>query len=103
MECLQGEPQPARRGSLHELSDMRRMVRSRMSLCSSGRRGQRVLIEAQELEQRLQVAHLLAGGRGGAADEVEDLAVLEAVIGEPADLAVLVEIDRDHALVDDLL
>src|SRR6201987_3816570 len=63
----------------------------------------RPLVEAQQLEQRLQVAQLLAGGRGGAADEVEDLAVLQAVIGKPADLAVLVEIDRDHALVANLL
>src|SRR3569833_4066502 len=60
-------------------------------------------VEAQQLEQRRQIAALLAGGRRGAADEVEDLAVLQAVIGKPAHLAVLVEIDRDHALVDHLL
>src|SRR5258708_3165793 len=61
------------------------------------------LVEAEQLEQRRQVAHLLAGCRRGAADEVEDLAVLQAVIGEPLHLPVLVEIDRDHPLVDDLL
>src|SRR5215216_4853883 len=61
------------------------------------------LVEAQELEQRRQVAEFLAGSRRGAADEVEDLAVLQPVIGEPLHLTVLVEIDRDHALVDDLL
>src|SRR5215471_454062 len=61
------------------------------------------LIEAEQLEQRRQIAEFLTGGRRGAADEVEDLAVLQAVIGEPADLAVLVEIDGDHALVDHLL
>src|SRR5215218_238654 len=61
------------------------------------------LVKAEQLEQRRQVAELLAGRRRGAADEVEDLAVLQSVIGEPLHLAVLVEIDRDHALVDDLL
>src|ERR1700688_3261559 len=61
------------------------------------------VVEAQQLEQRRQVAELLAGGCRGAADEVEDLAVLQPVIGEPLHLAVLVEIDRDPPLVDDLL
>src|SRR5437764_928067 len=62
-----------------------------------------VLVEAEQLEQRRQVAELLAGGRRGAADEVENLAVLQPVIGEPLHLAVLVEIDGDDPLVDDLL
>ena len=35
-------------------------------------------------------------------DEVEDLAVLHAVVGDAIDLLVLVEIDREDALVDDL-
>src|SRR3954447_23084297 len=61
------------------------------------------LMETQQLEQRREVAEFLARGRRGAADEVEDLAVLQAVIGQPNDLAVLVEIDRDHPLVDYLL
>ena len=49
----------------------------------------------------LEHAEIVAAGRRGPADEVEDLAVLHAVFGEPLDLAVLVEIDRDHALVGD--
>src|SRR6202140_1730352 len=61
------------------------------------------LVEAEQLEQRRQVAELLAGGCRSAADEVEDLAVLQPVIGEPLDLAVAVEIDRDPPLVDHLL
>src|SRR6478672_9774555 len=58
------------------------------------------LVEAEQLEQRGQVAELLARGRRGAANEVEDAAVLQPVIGEPLHLAVPVEIDRDHPLVD---
>ncbi len=46
-------------------------------------------------------AEIVAAGRRGAADEVENLAVLEAVFGEPLDFAVPVEIDGDDALVDD--
>src|SRR5450756_1355921 len=61
------------------------------------------LVEAEQLEQRGQVAEFLARGRRGAADEVEDLAVLQPVIGEPLHVPVLVEIDSDDALVDDLL
>src|SRR6476659_1609920 len=61
------------------------------------------LVKAEQLEQRCQIAEFLARCRRGAADEVEDLAVLQSVIGEPLHLAILVEIDRDHALVDDLL
>src|SRR6266851_338288 len=61
------------------------------------------LVEAQQLEQRRQVAELLARCRRGAADEVEYLAVLQPVIGEPLHLAVPVKIDRDHPLVHDLL
>src|SRR5436305_10374068 len=64
---------------------------------------ERHLPEADQLEQRREVAEFLAGGWRGAADEVENLAVLQAVIGEPDHLAVLVEIDRDHPLVDQLL
>src|ERR1700730_16105679 len=60
-------------------------------------------VEAEKLEQRRQVAELLARCRRGTADEVEYLAVLQAVIGKPLHLAVLVEIDRDDPLVDDLL
>src|SRR3982074_3884838 len=79
-------------------------------LCGAARRGaaprpgnEMRLIKTERLKQRRQVAELLARGRRGAADEVEDLAVLQPVIGEPLHLALLVEIDRDHPLVDDLL
>src|SRR5439155_14677771 len=61
------------------------------------------LVEAEQLEQRRQVAELLARGRRGAADEVEYPAVLQPVIGEPLHLAVFVEIDRNHPLVDEPL
>src|SRR4051794_30650461 len=42
--------------------------------------GHGALAEAEQLEQRREVAELLARGRRGAADEVEDLAVLQPVI-----------------------
>src|SRR6478736_7927782 len=61
------------------------------------------LVEAEQLEQRRQVAELLDGSGCGAADEVEDLAVLQSVIGEPLHLAVLVEVDGNDPLVNDLL
>src|ERR1019366_5200619 len=61
------------------------------------------LTPVERLEQRGHVVDLLARGRRGAADEVEYHAVLEPVIGEPPHLAVLVEIDRDDALIDDLV
>src|SRR5262249_29995105 len=48
-------------------------------------------------------ADLATAGRRGAAYEVENLPVLEAIVGEPFDAAVLVEIDGDHPLVDRLL
>src|SRR5215467_6477494 len=60
-------------------------------------------LEAAEIEEARQIIDLASARRRGAADEVEDLAVLDAVIGEPLDPAVLVEIDRDHALIDGLL
>src|ERR1700704_5821336 len=46
----------------------------------SSRAATNALVEAEHLEQRRQVAELLAGSRRGAADEVEDLAVLQPVI-----------------------
>src|SRR5487761_2066803 len=61
------------------------------------------LTQVERLEQRGHVVDLLARGRRGTADEVEYPAVLQPVIGEPPHLAVLVEIDRDHALIDDLV
>src|SRR5262249_14830416 len=60
-------------------------------------------LEAEQLEEAREIIDLAPARRRGAADEVEDLAVLDAVIGEPLHAAVLVEIDRDHALIDRLL
>src|SRR6266404_738514 len=57
----------------------------------------------EDFEDIAQVGELLTGGRGGAADEVEDPAVLHAIVGEPFDPAVPIEIDGDHALIDDPL
>lgn len=61
------------------------------------------LLRAQQFEQRLEIADLLARCRRGAADEIEDLAVLQSVVGEAGHLTVIVEINRDHALIDDRL
>ena len=54
-------------------------------------------------EDLAQEARFLAAGRGGAADEVEDSAILQAVEGNALDAEVFVEVDRRHLLVDDLL
>src|SRR5581483_675524 len=53
-----------------------------------------------DTEQISEEAGLGACGRRRAAHVIEQLAVLEAVVGDALDLAVLVEIDRDNALVD---
>src|ERR1700722_12196429 len=53
-----------------------------------------------KLQQRRQVVELLARRRRGSTDKVEYPAVLQSVIGKPLHLPVLVEIDRDHPLVD---
>src|SRR5262249_15632872 len=60
-------------------------------------------LEAEQLEEAREIIDLAPARRCRAAYEVEDLAVLDAVIGEPLHAAVLVEIDRDHALIDGLL
>src|SRR6185295_9542350 len=57
----------------------------------------------EHFEHGVDERDLPAGGRRGAADEVEDLSVLQAIVGEPLDPALAVEIDRDHALVDHVL
>src|SRR5438105_7449345 len=54
-----------------------------------------------EGEDVVDVVQLDTGGRRGAADEVEHLAVLEPVVGQPLNPALLVEVDRDHPLVGD--
>jgi hypothetical protein len=53
-------------------------------------------------KQLLQEGEILAARRRDAVDRVEDLAVLERVVGAARHDAVLVEIDRKNALIDDL-
>src|SRR5205085_11814208 len=60
------------------------------------------LLATENLEHVSQVGEFLAARRRPAADVIEDLAVLQAVIRDALDAAVLVEVDRDHALVDHL-
>src|SRR5262245_61470351 len=60
-------------------------------------------LEAEEIEEARQVIDLAPTGRRLTAYEVEDLAVLDAVIGEPLDPSILVEVDRDDTLIDGLL
>src|SRR4051794_14817976 len=58
---------------------------------------------AEDAEHVAQVTELLAAGRRGAADIIEDLAVLHAVIGQPLDFAAAIEIHRHDASVGFLL
>src|SRR5438067_8913972 len=60
-------------------------------------------LEAEQIEEAREIVDLASAGRRLAAHEIEDLAVLDAVIGEPLDPSILVEIDRDDALIDRLL
>src|SRR6266849_1449090 len=60
-------------------------------------------IRLEQLEDGGEIADVLAAGRRGPADIVEQLAVPDAVIGEPLDPAALVEIDGNHPLVDHAL
>src|SRR5262249_53898845 len=60
-------------------------------------------MEADVLEDVAQITQFLTAGRRGLRIEVEDLAVLDAVIGEPGHASFLVEVDRDDALVDDFV
>src|SRR5438309_378576 len=53
----------------------------------------------EQSEQRRKVTDLLAAGRRGAADIVEDLAVPHAIVGDALDVAGLVEIDGDDPLI----
>src|SRR6266850_6892207 len=64
---------------------------------------QRSAARPEDAEHEAEHALLLPARRRGAADIVEDLAVLDAVIGQPLDPAAAVEIDRDDAAVDFLL
>src|SRR3954452_11179992 len=63
---------------------------------------ERRLLAAEDLKDIGEVGQFLAAGRGGAADRVENPAVLQSVIRDPLDAAILVEIDRNYALVDRL-
>src|SRR5882757_11093764 len=80
-------------------------VRRRDDGYRARRRALRPSYEAalENLEHRVDVGDVAAAGRRGAADEVEYLAVLHAVIGKTFHPAALVEIDCDHALVGDRL
>src|SRR5689334_13512643 len=60
-------------------------------------------MQADVLEYITQVAQFLAAGRRCLRIEVENLSVLQTVVCESCYPAILVEIDRDNALVDDLM
>src|ERR1700688_3645064 len=57
-------------------------------------------LEVEHAPKALEVAELNAAGGGRATDIIENLAVLESIIGQPLDPPLFVEVDRDHALVD---
>src|SRR4029079_5351847 len=65
---------------------------------ATGDAGRQLAGAADDLAQEVLV---LAAGRRRPRDKVEDLAVLETVIGDLGDTAVGAEIDRQHMLVDD--
>src|SRR5215475_5650765 len=84
--------------------------RSRISLRSSGLQeisftqpGLQSGLEAEEIKEARQVVDLASAGRCLTAYEIEDLSVLDAVIGKPLDPSILVEVNRDDALIDCLL
>src|SRR5215831_15315021 len=60
-------------------------------------------MDADVLENVAQVAQLLAAGCSGLRLEIKNLAILHSVVGETSDAAVLVEIDRDHTLIDNFM
>src|SRR5215213_9806567 len=61
------------------------------------------LLAAENFEDVGEVGQFLSAGWRGAADVVENLSVLLTVVRNALDAAVLVEIHRDHALIDHLL
>src|SRR5262245_56572963 len=61
------------------------------------------LFAAKNLEHVGEVGQFLTARRCPAANVVEDFTVLQAIVGNALHATVLVKIDRDHALVDDLL
>lgn len=62
-----------------------------------------MLLRTDDLEEVGEVRQFAAAAGRGAADEVENLAVLKPVIGEAGDPAILIEIDCDDPLLDHLL
>src|SRR5215813_10428595 len=60
-------------------------------------------LEAEEVKEARQVVDLASAGRRLTTHEVEDLSVFDAVIGKPLDPSILVEVNRDDALIDCLL
>src|SRR4029079_13641154 len=60
-------------------------------------------MEADVLENVAQIAQFHAAGRRRLRVEVEDLAILDAVIDQARDAPLFVEINRDDALVDDFM
>lgn len=60
-------------------------------------------MQADIFENIAQVAQFLAAGWRGLRIEVENLSVLQAVVRKSCYATVLIEIYRDHALVDDLM
>src|SRR3954462_9128226 len=66
----------------------------------------RVYACLEQFEGRKNVAQIRtfgAAGRRGAADIIENLAVPHAVIGQPIDPPIAIEIDGDDPLIDHLL
>ena len=69
---------------------MRRPFSSRRSL----------QVEADVLENAAHVAQFLTARWRCLRQEIEDLAILQAVVGKPRDAPILVEVDRDDPLID---
>src|SRR3954451_3286572 len=85
-------------------SDWRRGCGPRPHLSSPQPRVRRLTAEwFGQGEDVVDVVQLDAGGGRGPADEVEHPAVFEPVVGQPLNSALLVEVDRDHPLVGDVL
>src|SRR3954468_23024189 len=59
--------------------------------------------ELEGVEDVCKIGDLVATGRRGAGDIVENLAILHAVIGQPIDPAAAVKVDGDNPLIDHLL
>src|SRR5205814_1547200 len=86
-------------------SDLMARMRRTAAVVQPRSRASRLLTAERfgEGEDVVDVVQLDTSGRRGAADEVEHPAVLEPVVGKPLNPALLVEVDRDHPLVGDIL